>query len=147
MNRRPLRRRIPLSLLRRTPWPEQKPTWREASPARIAAALERATARPAGNWYVVGSSRGIRPGRPYGRTVAGTEIVLWRDADGALRAAPGSCPHLGAPLCDAVVAGGELEDLAGNSLLRPFEAPVGSAPKPAAGPPTFRREFTVAGGR
>ena len=108
MNRRPLRRRIPLSPLRRTPWPEQKPTWREASPARIAAALERATARPAGNWYVVGSSRGIRPGRPYGRTVAGTEIVLWRDADGALRAAPGSCPHLGAPLCDAVVAGGEL---------------------------------------
>ena len=45
----------------------------------------------------------------------------------------------------AIVAGGELEDLAGNSLLRPFEATTGSAPKPSAAPPLYRDEFRVGG--
>ncbi|MFF2727792.1 DUF5914 domain-containing protein [Streptomyces sp. NPDC058008] len=96
--------------LRRTPrWERQAPTWREARPALIAGALERATARPSGNWYVVGASRAIGAReRPYGRTVAGTEVVLWRSEDGALRAGPGECPHLGAPLRDSRVVCGTL---------------------------------------
>ncbi|MEU0144584.1 DUF5914 domain-containing protein [Streptomyces sp. NPDC006288] len=99
----------PLRLRRSPRWERQAPTWREAKPALIADALERAAARPSGNWYVVGASRetGARD-RPYGRTVAGVEVVLWRTADGTLRAGPGECPHLGAPLRDSRVACGTL---------------------------------------
>ncbi|MFI9649292.1 DUF5914 domain-containing protein [Streptomyces sp. NPDC052040] len=102
-------RRLPLSL-RRTPvaWERQRPTWREARPAVIAEALKRAQARPTGNWYVVGASRDLRPDRPLARTVAGREVVLWRDAEGHLVAGPGSCPHLGAPLRNSPVRCGTL---------------------------------------
>ncbi|MFI8992467.1 DUF5914 domain-containing protein [Streptomyces sp. NPDC053542] len=103
------RGRYPLRLRRNpVPWERQRPTWREAKPGLIADALKRALARPSGNWYVVGAASGIRPGRPVGRTVAGTEVVLWRDAAGRLRAGPGACPHLGAPLKDSPVRCGTL---------------------------------------
>ncbi|MFF8032157.1 MULTISPECIES: DUF5914 domain-containing protein [unclassified Streptomyces] len=99
----PLRRR------RRSSWARQTPTWRQARPALIADALERASARPAGNWFVVGASRDVRAGgRPRGRTVGGVEVVLWRSGTGGLRAGPGSCPHLGAPLRDSRVVCGTL---------------------------------------
>jgi nitrite reductase/ring-hydroxylating ferredoxin subunit len=99
----PLRRR------RRSDWAAQTPTWRDARPGLIAEALKRASARPSGNWFVVGSSRAVRAGdRPYGRTVAGTEVVLWRSESGGLRAGPGVCPHLGAPLRDSRVVCGTL---------------------------------------
>ncbi|MEU7646497.1 DUF5914 domain-containing protein [Streptomyces huasconensis] len=101
--------RFPLRLRRRpVPWERQRPTWREARPAVIAAALKRAQARPSGNWYVLGGSRGVTADRPLGLTVAGTEVVAWRDAAGALRAGPGVCPHLGAPLRDSPVRCGTL---------------------------------------
>lgn len=104
--RRPL---IPLRL-RRDPvaWEHQRPTWREAKPAIIAQALKRALARPSGNWYVIGDARAVTAGRPFGRTVAGVEVVAWRDADGRLRAGPGACPHLGAPLRESRVRCGTL---------------------------------------
>ncbi|MFJ4013675.1 DUF5914 domain-containing protein [Streptomyces sp. NPDC090026] len=89
-------------------WERQRPTWREARPALIAEALQRALARPSGNWFVVGAARDLGTGRPLGRTVAGTEIVLWRDAAGVPHAGPGACPHLGAPLKDAAVRCGTL---------------------------------------
>lgn len=99
----PLRRR------RRPHWAAQTPTWREARPALIADALERASARPSGNWFVVGASRDVRAGdRPYGRTVGGVEIVLWRSDTGGLHAGPGACPHLGAPLRDSRLVCGTL---------------------------------------
>ncbi|MFC8077483.1 DUF5914 domain-containing protein [Streptomyces sp. NPDC057307] len=103
------RRRYPLRL-RRGPvkWERQKPSWREARPALIAAALEQALARPSGNWYVIGAARDVRPGRPLGRTVAGVELVVWRDGSGKLLAGPGACPHLGAPLKDSRVHCGTL---------------------------------------
>ncbi|MER6720960.1 DUF5914 domain-containing protein [Streptomyces halstedii] len=99
----------PLRVRRAPAWERQAPTWREARPGLIAGALERAAARPSGNWYVVGASRevGARE-RPYGRTVAGVEVVLWRAGDGSLRAGPGVCPHLGAPLRDSRVVCGTL---------------------------------------
>ncbi|MEV7672797.1 DUF5914 domain-containing protein [Streptomyces sp. NPDC088752] len=100
---------IPLRLRRNAvAWERQRPTWREAKPALIAEALDRAGARPSGNWFVVGGSRDLRDGRPLGRTVAGTELVLWRDAEGTPHAGPGACPHLGAPLKDSVVRCGTL---------------------------------------
>ncbi|MEU3597655.1 DUF5914 domain-containing protein [Streptomyces sp. NPDC006798] len=99
----------PLRRWRRTAWAAQEPTWRAARPAVIADALKRAGARPAGNWFVVGASREIRAGdRPYGRTVAGVEIVLWRSADGEPHAGPGICPHLGAPLRESRMVCGTL---------------------------------------
>ncbi|RSN59811.1 2Fe-2S ferredoxin [Streptomyces sp. WAC 04229] len=93
----------------RSDWATQTPTWREARPALIAEALKRASARPSGNWFVVGASRDVRTGgRPCGRTVGGTEVVLWRSETGELRAGPGACPHLGAPLRESRVVCGTL---------------------------------------
>ncbi|MFD5495438.1 DUF5914 domain-containing protein [Streptomyces sp. NPDC058442] len=99
----------PLRRHRGPDWAAQAPTWRQARPAVIAEALERASARPFGNWFVVGASRDVRVGgRPCGRTVGGVEIVLWRSEAGALHAGPGVCPHLGAPLRDSRVVCGTL---------------------------------------
>ncbi|MFE6405904.1 DUF5914 domain-containing protein [Streptomyces sp. NPDC057837] len=98
----PLRRR------RGPGWAEQTPTWRAARPGLIADALERASARPSGNWFVAGASRDVRPGGPCGRTVAGVEVVLWRSESGELRGGTGVCPHLGAPLRDSRVVCGTL---------------------------------------
>ncbi|MBV2365285.1 DUF5914 domain-containing protein [Streptomonospora nanhaiensis] len=96
-------RRLPRSLMR-----PRTSTWREAAPGVIDAALKRAQARPSGNWFVFAASAEVRPGRPFGRVIAGTEIVAWRGPRGELHAAPGACPHLGAPLCRGEVAGGRL---------------------------------------
>lgn len=74
----------------------------------IAAALKRAQSRPSGNWYVLGATHEIKDDRPLGRTVAGLEVVVWRDTRGVLRAGPGVCPHLGAPLKDSPVRCGTL---------------------------------------
>ena len=96
------RGRLPLSLRRNAvAWERQRPTWRDAKPALIAGALKRAQARPSGNWYVVGASRDVGGDRPLGRTVAGQEVVVWRDTGGRVVAGPGVCPHLGAPLRDS----------------------------------------------
>ncbi|MER6187134.1 DUF5914 domain-containing protein [Streptomyces sp. NPDC001652] len=107
---RPVRRaRYPLSLRRNAvAWERQRPTWREARPAVIADALKRAQAQPSGNWYVVGATGDVRDDRPLARTVAGQEVVVWRDATGQLVAGPGICPHLGAPLRDSPVRCGTL---------------------------------------
>jgi len=98
----------PLRRLRIPAWSEQQPSWADANPSVIEAALRRATDRPGGNWFVLGASTQLRRDRPLGRTVAGVELVAWRDADGGVHAGPGACPHLGAPLCDAAVAAGQL---------------------------------------
>ncbi|MFJ4682171.1 DUF5914 domain-containing protein [Streptomyces sp. NPDC088789] len=101
--------RPPLRLRRRpVAWERQRPTWREARPALIAGALERARSRAGGEWYVVGATRDLSPDRPLAGTVAGREFVVWRDPRGRLVAGPGICPHLGAPLGDARLRCGTL---------------------------------------
>ncbi|WP_030240341.1 DUF5914 domain-containing protein [Streptomyces sp. NRRL S-350] len=103
------RRTSPLRLRRGPNRSGQEPSWQAAKPALIASALARATARPSGNWYVVGPAGSIASrGRPCGRLVGGREVVLWRDGAGTLRAGSGVCPHLGAPLKDGLVVGGTL---------------------------------------
>ncbi|MFE0812818.1 DUF5914 domain-containing protein [Streptomyces sp. NPDC058848] len=105
----PRKGRYPLRLRRRAvPWQHQRPTWREARPALIAESLERALARPSGNWYVLGASTAVRADRPLSGTVAGVEVVVWRDTGGRLVGGPGACPHLGAPLADSPVRCGTL---------------------------------------
>lgn len=94
--------RIPLALRPMPRRDELTPSWREAKPARIRAALDVALARDPGGWYVVGASRDLRR-RSVVRTVGGREVVLWRTFDGRVAAGPGSCPHLGALLDDCEV--------------------------------------------
>lgn len=98
----------PLRLLRRPAWADQSPTWADAKPGIIRAALARAQARPSGGWFVVAGSREIRAGRTFGRVVGGREVILWRSPDGTLHAGPGACPHLGAALCDTPVHDGQV---------------------------------------
>ncbi|MFC4031126.1 DUF5914 domain-containing protein [Streptomyces polygonati] len=126
-----IRDRVPLALRRgAVPWDRQRPTWRDAEPALIAAALERARQRPSGNWYVLGAAGGITADRPFGRTVGGVEVVAWRDARGRLVAGPGACPHLGAPLKDAVVRCGTLR-CHWHGLALNGSATAGWSPLPA----------------
>lgn len=89
-------------------WARQQPTCADARPALIDAAVKRAQARPSGNWFVLAASRDIRGDRPYALTIAGAEVVAWRDPSGRLVAGPGACPHLGAPMALAAVDCGAL---------------------------------------
>jgi nitrite reductase/ring-hydroxylating ferredoxin subunit len=98
----------PLRRLRRPAWADQEPVWQECRPGVIRAALSRALARPSGGWFVLAGSREIRPGKAFGRVVAGRELVAWRDEDATLHVGPGACPHLGAALSDAPVHDGRL---------------------------------------
>lgn len=98
----------PLQPIPRTRWTRQRPTFAVAQPALIDAALKRAEARRSGNWFVFAASRDIRADRPFGTTVAGVELVAWRDGHGRLLAGVGACPHLGAPLAQAKVDRGDL---------------------------------------
>ncbi|HXP57837.1 MAG TPA: DUF5914 domain-containing protein [Streptosporangiaceae bacterium] len=100
--------RWPLQPVPRDRWARQQPTYAGARPAVIDAAVKRAEARPSGNWFVLAASREIGGDRPLGITVAGVELVAWRDADGGLVAGPGACPHLGAPMALAAVDCGTL---------------------------------------
>ena len=75
-------------------------SWRQAKPGRIAAALAVSQAQNSGGWFVAGQSADVGATESVARTIAGREVVFWRDADGTLVAGPGACPHLGA-LMDA----------------------------------------------
>lgn len=98
----------PLQVLPKLPWSAQKPTYQQAEPAIIDSALARAVRRPSGNWFVFAASSDVRGDRPFGTTVAGAEIVAWRDEDGALHVGPASCPHLGADLATGKIDCGGL---------------------------------------
>ncbi|HJQ45926.1 MAG TPA: DUF5914 domain-containing protein [Amycolatopsis sp.] len=86
-----------------------RPTFAQASPELIEAAVKRAEARPSGNWFAFAASRDVTGSRVSGALVAGRELVAWRNQDGSVVVGPGACPHLGAPLaegkvvCDTVV--------------------------------------------
>ena len=98
----------PLRLAPRRPWAEQPPTYLDASPRLIEAALERSQRTPTGNWYAIAASRTIRPGKPFGTDIAGIELVAWRDGNNQLCVGPRACPHLGADLATGVVDQGRL---------------------------------------
>lgn len=96
--------RVPVRYLPQTTPDHLRGTWREAKPARIQASLRAAMRRPTHGWLVAAASADVTSGRTLLRTVAGREVVLWRDTDGSALAGPGACPHLGARLdaCDVV---------------------------------------------
>lgn len=99
---------IPVQIIPKMDWARQKPTFQDAQPALIDAALRRAMARPSGNWYVFAASTDIRSDRPFGAKVAGVDVVAWRDEQGGLHVGPASCPHLGADLSTGKVECGGL---------------------------------------
>ncbi len=99
---------LPLQSIPQTQWSRQPSTYRDAQPAIIDAALERALRRPTGNWYAFAASANIRPGHPYGTQIGGVELVAWRDQQNLLRVGPRSCPHLGADLATGIVRAGNL---------------------------------------
>ncbi len=94
---------IPLQRFSPEKWSRQRPTYRDADPKLIGAALDWSQRLPSGNWYVFAASSGIRGDRPFGATVGGVEIVAWRDARNVLHVGPAACPHLGADLATARV--------------------------------------------
>ena len=83
-------------------------TWKQARPGRIRASFDVAQSQDPGGWYVVGRSGDVGTKRSVTRTIAGREIVLWRDESGTLMAGPGTCPHLGALLEDCEVIRGDV---------------------------------------
>jgi Domain of unknown function (DUF5914)/Rieske [2Fe-2S] domain len=97
----------PFQLLGRTDWSGQRATYRDAAPAVISSALARSQARPSGNWYPFAAAQDIGA-QPLAATVAGLELVAWRNVDGTLRVGPATCPHLGADLSTGRVDCGDL---------------------------------------
>jgi hypothetical protein len=102
--REEVRHRVPVRYLPQTTPDHLRGTWREAKVPRIEASLRAALRRPTHGWLVAAASAEVQPGTTLLRTVAGREVVLWRDTDGSALAGPGACPHLGARLegCDVV---------------------------------------------
>lgn len=98
----------PLQLAEPTSGAARHPTYRDAQPAIINAAVDRSQRRGTGNWYVFAASCDIGDDRPLGASVAGTEIVAWRDRHHRLRVGPRSCPHLGADLAGGMMHDGTL---------------------------------------
>lgn len=99
---------FPVQVIPKVHWSQLTPTYQDAEPGLINAALARANRRPSGNWYVFAASTDIRDDRPFGTRVAGLEIVAWRDQQGSLRVGPAACPHLGANLATGKVECGGL---------------------------------------
>ncbi len=97
----------PFTVLPRERWASQRPTYKDAEPAIIDAALARSQRRPSGNWYAFAASDSIRK-KPFGASVGGMEIVAWRDTDRTLHVGPATCPHLGADLATGTVDCGAL---------------------------------------
>ena len=104
--REEVRHRVPVRYLPQTTPDHLRGTWRDAKPATIDTALAAALRRPTHGWLVAAASDDVPRDRTVMRTIAGREVVLWRDADGALLAGPGACPHLGARLVDCDVVDG-----------------------------------------
>jgi nitrite reductase/ring-hydroxylating ferredoxin subunit len=98
----------PVQYVPRAEWAAQRPTYRDAQPSIIDAALNRSQSRPTGNWYAFAASRDVHPRRPFGTRVAGVELVAWRGEDYRLHVGPRACPHLGADLATARVHKGAL---------------------------------------
>lgn len=98
----------PFQVIPRMSWADQRPTYRDAQPDIIDAALARSERKPTGNWYAFAGSRDVRAGQPLGARVAGIDVVAWRDGQHWLCVGPRSCPHLGADLATGTVHRGTL---------------------------------------
>lgn len=78
--------------------------WIHARVPAIHAALERASKKPTGGWYVLDGSRNIGR-KPKVYWVEGRELMARRISGGRLLVTPNDCPHMGAPLSCGEVRG------------------------------------------
>ena len=72
-----------------------------AGARRTPAEADRATLVNRGlldQWYAVAKSVQVKPGKPHAVKALGRNLVLWRDAGGALNCLEDYCPHRGARL-------------------------------------------------
>lgn len=122
--REEVRHRVPVRYLPQTTPDHLRGTWRDAKPAKIDQSLAAAMRRPTHGWLVAAASSDVPADRTLMRTIAGREVVLWRDTDGSVLAGPGACPHLGARLedCDVV---------SGTVLCKWHGMPLGRTTRPA----------------
>ncbi|MET0692696.1 MAG: DUF5914 domain-containing protein, partial [Propionibacteriaceae bacterium] len=102
------RPRIPITRLPQPSTDRMAPTWRLAKPGRISTSLELAQGQNSGGWFVAGISTDVGRTESVTRTIAGREIVMWRNTAGELVAGPGACPHLGALLDKCAVVDGTM---------------------------------------
>ncbi|OBI23082.1 2Fe-2S ferredoxin [Mycobacterium sp. E2327] len=98
----------PVGVIPRVSWTQQRPTYRDAQPGIINAALARSGRRATGNWFAFAASRDVRTGHAHGARVAGIDLVAWRGEHGRLWVGPATCPHLGADLATGLVRKGVL---------------------------------------
>lgn len=66
-------------------------------------------------WYLIGPSDDFRAGKLIEKTWMGEEIIVWRNAEGAVCVAEAFCPHLGSHL--GPTAGGRVRN---GNLVCPF---------------------------
>jgi Rieske [2Fe-2S] domain len=71
-------------------------------------ALQVAHSHNSGGWFVAGSTVDVGRKESVTRTIAGREVVFWRNSAGGLIAGPGACPHLGALLDKCPVIDGTM---------------------------------------
>lgn len=84
------------------------PDWVQADPRFIEAALAHAKTRNPGGWYALDGREAFAGKGPFAAVVAGRRLVLWRNGQGRLVAAPESCPHLGASMAEGRVEDGRI---------------------------------------
>ena len=93
------------------------------------------------SWFPVALASEVPPGRPVGRDVLGTRVVVYRDAEGRAVVQGAYCPHLGADLSVGEVIGGQIRcayhhwrfDCAGACV----DIPAGDRIPPGARIPTY----------
>ena len=87
------------------------PDWQQADPRWMASALQIATSRSGGGWFVVDERRrfGTDPNNsePRRYRIDDRDLVFWHGPNG-LMAAPDACPHMGASLAAGCVRQGRL---------------------------------------
>ena len=95
------------------------------------------------DWHPVAASAALTPGKPQAAKLLGTELVLWRGADGVPRAWLDRCPHRGTRLSIGRVHENQLVcayhgwRFAGDGRCTAVPALPGFAPPPAARVPSF----------
>ena len=87
-----IRSRIPIARIPQPREDRMPSTWRLAKPARIAAALHVAQAQNSGGWFVAGASADVGRKESVTRTIAGREVVFWRNSDRRAGGRPGRLP-------------------------------------------------------
>lgn len=81
-------------------------------------------------WYAVARANALKPGHIISGQLAGRHWVAWRSHTGHVLAADAFCPHMGAHLSSAQIAGGDLLCALHGCRVRPRN-PQHPAPNPA----------------